>query len=393
MSVINRIKILAIIITTLIYSGCDDLNQFELPEEDSIEDLTPPAALFELKQVSEDWRTVTITNLSTASLYYEWVLGDGTVLSSSYEDEITLTHTYDTDEITDYTVQLTASDALGQESVYTFSYTLTEIVTSSFEIVQSNDDLSGSWQTIFLTNSSSGGTTYLWDFGDGNTATTFAPVHTYNVDEETTYIISLTVTNVNGEEEVSTQVFDLEKPKPYLVPEVLDGDFELGDTNDYQDEDGNSVDDPIGDSRDPWRADFDRLTDETSVLQIANGGLSGSFSGKLPTIEDSNDYRFGYQEIEVTENINYRITYTYRIENDTVENGLFHFSVVTPLLSWDQLVSSIVATNVHEEFNVLNGTVTATLDFNSGSNTVLAILFYNEVEEVLIDNIELEGLD
>lgn len=33
---------------------------------------------------------------------------------------------------------------------------------------------------VHFTNESSGATSYLWDFGDGNTSTAVNPVHTYN---------------------------------------------------------------------------------------------------------------------------------------------------------------------------------------------------------------------
>lgn len=47
-----------------------------------------------------------------------------------------------------------------------------------------------------FTNSSSGGTTYFWDFGDGNTSTAIAPTHMYT--NPGSYQVCLTVTSADG---------------------------------------------------------------------------------------------------------------------------------------------------------------------------------------------------
>ena len=50
--------------------------------------------------------------------------------------------------------------------------------------------------TGVFTNTSTGGTSYLWDFGDGQTSTEFSPSHVYN--SAGTYSVTLTVTNECG---------------------------------------------------------------------------------------------------------------------------------------------------------------------------------------------------
>jgi PKD repeat protein len=50
--------------------------------------------------------------------------------------------------------------------------------------------------TVTFTNLSEFGTSYLWNFGDGNTSTQQNPVHTY--DEDGTYVVKLTTTNICG---------------------------------------------------------------------------------------------------------------------------------------------------------------------------------------------------
>jgi PKD repeat protein len=57
---------------------------------------------------------------------------------------------------------------------------------------------------VTLTNTSTGGGTYLWNFGDGTTDTTANPVHNYAADNS--YTITLVVTNSCGSNTISHQV-------------------------------------------------------------------------------------------------------------------------------------------------------------------------------------------
>lgn len=60
------------------------------------------------------------------------------------------------------------------------------------------------YQAVF-SNTSAGGTTYSWDFGDGNTSTDMNPIHFYGPDDAS-YTVVLTVTNECGGIETSTQI-------------------------------------------------------------------------------------------------------------------------------------------------------------------------------------------
>jgi len=66
--------------------------------------------------------------------------------------------------------------------------------------IYSNPDASFTWIentfTVSFTNTSTGGGTYLWDFGDGNTSTDENPVHTYASSGP--YTVTLTLTNDCG---------------------------------------------------------------------------------------------------------------------------------------------------------------------------------------------------
>ncbi|WP_299098489.1 PKD domain-containing protein [uncultured Winogradskyella sp.] len=119
---INRIKkqvknklvgalLIVACITTIACDPTIDSLAFDLPDANSQEDLTPPAAAF-TASVTADYLTYTFANESTSATTYAWDFGDGN--SSTSVDGL---NTYP-DEGT-YTVTLTASDALGAVNTYT----------------------------------------------------------------------------------------------------------------------------------------------------------------------------------------------------------------------------------------------------------------------------------
>ncbi len=56
---------------------------------------------------------------------------------------------------------------------------------------------------VIFTNASENGNSYLWDFGDGNTATDASPTHTY--DSAGRYTVSLTTTGADGSKDTETK--------------------------------------------------------------------------------------------------------------------------------------------------------------------------------------------
>lgn len=59
--------------------------------------------------------------------------------------------------------------------------------------------------TATFTNTTTGGTSYSWEFGDGGTSTEMNPVHTYTVGGP--YTVKMTATNTNGESTASQAAF------------------------------------------------------------------------------------------------------------------------------------------------------------------------------------------
>lgn len=146
----------------------------------------PPVAAF---TSTESGLTSTFTNNSTVSsgATYTWDFGDGN--TSTATDP---THTYTTDGT--YTVCLTATDPCGSET------TCQSVTVSSCANPVVGFTVAGTSPTFNFTNNSTttGTTTYAWDFGDGNTSSAMNPSHTYTADG--TYSVCLVVTDQCGTE-------------------------------------------------------------------------------------------------------------------------------------------------------------------------------------------------
>lgn len=138
---------------------------------------------------------VIFTNESLNAETYLWDFGDGTT-STLFEP----VHTYE--EPDTYTVSLTASNS-------TFSQTVSQLVSLgevgppeaafSFEVSAEPGSL-----TVAFENTSSGATSFEWDFGDGRTSKEENPSHTYSRSD--TYLVTLTVTNADGSDTASAFV-------------------------------------------------------------------------------------------------------------------------------------------------------------------------------------------
>lgn len=73
--------------------------------------------------------------------------------------------------------------------------------------------------TVQFTNYSTDATTYMWDFGDGNTSTEENPLHVYA--ESGNYIITFTATGEGGSKTIKEM---LKIQKPALIQ--IDGNFD-----------------------------------------------------------------------------------------------------------------------------------------------------------------------
>jgi len=227
------------------------------------------------------------------------------------------------------------------------------------------EGLQEQWKDYTFSNGSISATTYLWNFGDGETSTEFEPQHTY--PGEGIFTVSLTATDDLGVSDTFTMDIEIVQPEipDEIIPLILEPSFE-----------DNSLPDGTGDGRDSWRN-----SDLGSVIQI-NGSSSvpdGSQAAKLPTSLD----RVGYQEVEVTPNTDYRISYKYRVESP---GGFCTVSILAGGGYTDLAVALDPASALTSFSGAAEDYTSVNLLFNSGANNFISILLTNTIVEARIDD-------
>ncbi|MGB0837237.1 MAG: PKD domain-containing protein [Flavobacteriaceae bacterium] len=118
MKTINNLSlknIMALILGVFTLVSCE----FELPESGSIEDETPPSAMFIAEQSEVDFLIFNFGNLSDNATDYAWDFGDGMT-----SEEVEPSHQFTA--VGNYTVSLTASDKLGASSQFTMDVLVEE---------------------------------------------------------------------------------------------------------------------------------------------------------------------------------------------------------------------------------------------------------------------------
>lgn len=231
--------------------------------------------------------------------------------------------------------------------------------------------LPGNFMNIKFTNLSSEATTFLWDFGNGQTSNAIDPIHEF-VNGEGIYPVTLTSSDANGE--ASTISIDMLVEMGPVAPIILGPGFEIDADKNF------------------WKAPFPRLGTSTNLMQTttSSGYFEGARGGKFPITED----RLGYQELTTfVPNTNYILKYKYRIKNTNTAVGTMNVAIVKPITTWDlaTLPTFTISNNAHvEDSSNSAALVDGTLQFNSGNNTTLAILLYNQSEEMYIDSFTIE---
>lgn len=104
------LNLLLILFLAGCFISCD--YEYELPEEGSIPDATPPTANFTASQNDQDFLEFSFANLSNSATDYMWDFGDG-----STSTELDPTHSFPAEGR--YTVSLTVSDKLGVSDTFT----------------------------------------------------------------------------------------------------------------------------------------------------------------------------------------------------------------------------------------------------------------------------------
>lgn len=143
---------------------------------------------------------VNFSNSNSPTSTYFWNFGDGTSATT-----YSASHTYTA--VGNYTIQL-ISQNVNSCNIYDTAYATINVVSvlalSPLPAIQNG---CAPLQVNFNNVNSSSGVTYSWDFGDGNTSTAFAPVHTYSTSGVfTVQLISFSSNSCNTSDTVYTTV-------------------------------------------------------------------------------------------------------------------------------------------------------------------------------------------
>ena len=159
-----------------------------------------------------------------------------------------------------------------------------------------------------------------------------------------------------------------------FIPMVSEGGFE-----------DNTLSEGTGDGRDSWRNALG------GVIQITSSPTnSGSQAAKLPSAGD----RVGMQEIAIEPNTNYRVSFFYTMKTDPV--GSLTFSILdgsaSSLTELSQAAAATITSVTVNDQTDANAYIMESLEFNSGGNSTISILFTNEGVECRVDDISITTL-
>ncbi|MCF6181278.1 PKD domain-containing protein [Lutibacter sp.] len=238
---------------------------------------------------------------------------------------------------------------------------------SSFVYSQGSGDVDA-WKIYTFANTSTSATTYAWDFGDGSSSTEVDPVHTFS--GEGSYTVTLTASDKLDVVSTDSQVIEVVQPPvpAALLPNILEAGFE-----------DNSLPDGTGDGRDSWR------TSLGGVIQITSSPVnSGSQAAKFPSAGD----RVAYQELKLSANTDYILTYYYTMK--TSGTGSLTVSVLGgSITDLSQVAGATLANYVGTDQTDANAYVRVDIPFNTGANETIAILIINEGVECRVDDFSL----
>ncbi len=319
---------------------------------------------------------------------------------------------------------------------------------AGFDVEQSEEN----FLEYTFTNTSKNGSTYLWDFGDGNTSTEESPTHVYATPDN--YTVTLEVTSENGLSGTLEKGVDIQAPvtvdctweidpEDYRTVHFSDASigavellWEFGDgfqftgmsaSHTYR-EDGiytvtltstsvtglqdfkqfdvtisqgfiATISEASFEDNDPSAAacgsgldgrDCWRNSALGGVIQITSGPtVTGSQAAKLP----SDGSRIGYQRVMVEPNTIYNVSFNYTMK--TSPEGSLTVSILdgSTLTDISEVPGATIASVTVNDQTDANAYITETVSFNSGGRSEIAIFFSNEGVETRIDDFSIEAVE
>lgn len=149
---------------------------------------------------------VTLQNNSLGASSYSWAYGDGFTSDTTAYEHAMPYYNYTNNPLT-YPIQLTATSDYGCQDIATTAVTIGPQLIASFVM----PDADCSPFSTFIDNTSAGGNTYAWSFGDGETSNVYEPNHTFfNWSlSDTSYTVELIVYDNYGCTDTASQVVEV----------------------------------------------------------------------------------------------------------------------------------------------------------------------------------------
>ena len=216
--------------------------------------------------------------------------------------------------------------------------------------------------TIKFNNGSSSATDYQWQFGDGNSSTDKEPTNTFPDIGE--YQVTLIASDKLGVESTVTNTVMVLEPAA-ILPVIQEAGFEDG-----------TLPDGSGDGRDSWR------TDMGGVIQITSSPTqAGEQAAKFPSAGD----RVGYQELTVSPDTDYIITYYYTMKESG--DGSMTVAILSGgITDLDDADAATIIKEVGTDQTDDGAYVKVDLYFNTEDTTTIAILMTNIGVESRVDS-------
>lgn len=156
----------------------------------------------------------------TNTYYFDF--GDGTTLTTDNKDNVT--HTYVTSTLKEYVVMMIAENACGRDTTqYTIQVSPNTVLPEL--VVNSNEKIGCAPFTVRFYNNSRGANSFVYDFGDGNTAVSRkAPESiTHTFDKAGIYTVTLIASSGCSDTTTTETITVLEQPGTAFTADVTSG--------------------------------------------------------------------------------------------------------------------------------------------------------------------------
>lgn len=333
----------------------------------AIFDETPPASNFDFAQLDADFRVVTFVNLSQNTSEYRWDFGDDVGTSEEAEPAYEYTGASSGDE---FDVTLTAIDELGDTADTTITISIVDDPTRP--IANFSSETVG--LTVFFTNESVNATSFVWDFGDGNSSSDINPAYQYT--EPGRYEVTLSAISDDSRVTRLTKAVIADR----FVPIIANGTFDdytsinTGDNIDMWDMTPNSTISDLNGGSDPVPSPFFERWNNTALndyidatyctdeqpANTSNGAYDGDVKTRGAKLEDP--CRRLYQLVDVLAGEEYTISMETRSEVEGIFTEVF-------ILNTEITTEVEIDADLSDSNPLIDGYWVIENDFNSSSGS------------------------